>query len=206
MAIHNPPFAAPFPFDCAPMNETMKDKLLQLTKREYDPRKRLVGLAIEGTFFVGIVPLVLIYLSPLLDARLRLPPLPPEWLCRPVGLFLMVSGLSFAGWAVYVQFTIGRGTPVPIMATQELIVQRPYNYCRNPMALGTIALYLGVALSIGSISAIGLVLIGASVLLTYIKIAEEREMELRFGDAYREYREHTPFLIPRLRDAAHREQ
>ncbi len=84
------------------------------------------------------------------------------------------------------------------MATQTLIVQRPYSYCRNPMALGTILLYLGVAVTIGSISAVGLVLIGAAALLAYIKAVEEKEMVLRFGNSYLEYKKQTPFLIPRF--------
>ncbi len=110
----------------------------------------------------------------------------------------MVVGFLFACWAIYVQFTIGRRTPAPVMATQELIIQKPYNYCRNPMALGTIVLYLGTAVLIGSISAVALVIIGAILLLLYIKFLEEKEMELRFGKAYQEYRQQTPFVIPRL--------
>jgi protein-S-isoprenylcysteine O-methyltransferase Ste14 len=85
------------------------------------------------------------------------------------------------------------------MATQQLIIQKPYNYCRNPMALGAIAVYLGVAILIGSISAIVLVLTFTVLLLVYIKFLEEKEMELRFGEAYREYRKQTPFIIPRFR-------
>jgi protein-S-isoprenylcysteine O-methyltransferase Ste14 len=84
------------------------------------------------------------------------------------------------------------------MATQKLITQKPYSYCRNPMALGSILMYLGVAISIGSISGVVLVLIWTVLLLTYIKLLEEKEMELRFGDAYREYRRRTPFIIPRF--------
>jgi protein-S-isoprenylcysteine O-methyltransferase Ste14 len=87
---------------------------------------------------------------------------------------------------------------VPLMATQQLIVQKPYSYCRNPMALGAIMAFVGVAILIGSISAIILVLTGAVFLLVYIKLLEEKEMTLRFGEAYQEYKKHTPFIIPRL--------
>ena len=85
------------------------------------------------------------------------------------------------------------------MATQQLIIQKPYDYCRNPMALGAIVLYIGVAILIGSISAVVLVLAFAALLLVYIKLLEQKEMELPFGEAYREYRRRTPFIIPRLR-------
>lgn len=67
------------------------------------------------------------------------------------------------------------------------------------MALGTILAGLGVAILIGSISAVVLVLTLAVLLLIYSKFLEEKEMELRFGEAYREYRKQIPFIIPRFR-------
>ena len=42
-------------------------------------------------------------------------------------------------------------------------------------------------------------LLGAAALLTYIKVAEEREMVARFGAEYLTYRRRVPFIIPRLR-------
>lgn len=120
-----------------------------------------------------------------------------------VGL-LLGGGISVAGWlltiwATYAQFTLDRGTPVPVMATQRLIVEPPLTYCRNPMALGAILLYLGVVLVIGTLSAAGLVLGGAALLPGYIHRFEEWEMEQRFGQDYRDYREHTLFLILQFR-------
>ncbi len=176
----------------------MKERLLKQAKREYSPGKRIIALLIEGTFFVGILPVALVYFSSRLDTRFGLPQLDYGAINVVTGWFFMGVGFLFACWAVYVQFTIGRGTPVPVMATQKLIIQKPYNYCRNPMALGTIVLYLGVAVLKGSISAVVLVLIGSILLLTYIKLLEEKEMELRFGEDYQEYRQETPFIIPRL--------
>jgi len=112
---------------------------------------------------------------------------------------VLFSGWLFAIWSIYVQFTIGRGTPIPVMATQELIIQPPYAYTRNPMALGAIVMYTGVCILIGSIGAFILVALGAAALLTYIHRFEEQEMVLRFGDAYLAYRRQTPFFFPRFR-------
>ena len=84
------------------------------------------------------------------------------------------------------------------MATQKLLICPPYSYCRNPMALGAIVAYLGISVIMGSPGAAVLVLTGAAVLLTYIKIAEERELTARFGDEYLAYRRRVPFIIPRL--------
>jgi len=86
------------------------------------------------------------------------------------------------------------------MATQKLVVKRPYTYCRNPMALGTTAFYFGITIWTGSLSALGLSLIYPVVILIYIKLIEEKELEQRFGLEYLEYKRRTPFLIPHFRD------
>ncbi len=176
----------------------MKDKLLKQTQREYSSNQRLAALAVEGVFFLGIAPFVLITLGSSLDQWVRWTPILFEPINLVLGGLLGVAGWLFAIWSIYVQFTLGRGTPVPIMATQKLIVEPPYTYCRNPMALGTIVAYLGVAVLFRSIGAVALVLLGAVLLLTYIKRVEEKEMEMRFGQEYLEYKRRTPFLIPYL--------
>jgi protein-S-isoprenylcysteine O-methyltransferase Ste14 len=177
----------------------MKEKFLKQAQRAYSPTKRIMALMTEGIFFLGILPGALVYLSPRLDLQFELPPFAFGVISIVLGCGLVVAGILLAWWAIYVQFTIGGGTPVPVMATQQLIIQKPYKYCRNPMALGAIAVYLGVAILIGSISAVVIVLTFAILLLVYIKFLEEKEMELRFGEAYRKYREQTPFIIPRFR-------
>ncbi len=176
----------------------MKDKLLKQTKREYSPNQRLVALAVEGVFFLVVAPFALIALGSSLDQWLRWTPFLFEPINLVLGGLLIVAGWLLGMWSNYAQFTVGRGTPVPLMATQKLIVQPPYAYCRNPMALGAIVMYLGVAILFGSIGAVALVLLGAALLLTYIKCVEEKEMEIRFGQEYLEYKQRTPFLIPHL--------
>jgi len=185
----------------------MKDKLLKLTQHEYSPAQRLVLLFFAGILFLVLLPAALISASSSVDQALHLPRFVYEPVNGLLGLLFILAGLSFGLWSNYVQFTIGRGTPVPIMATQKLIVQPPYSYCRNPMALGAIVLYLGIAIWLGSLSALGLVLLPAICLLVYIKLIEEKEMELRFGADYVEYKHQTPFLFPRFRSsvAQHKE-
>ena len=51
------------------------------------------------------------------------------------------------------------------MATQQLIVQPPYTFCRNPMTLGAIMMYLGMALLFNSPGAAMLVLLCAAGLI-----------------------------------------
>ena len=177
----------------------MRERLLEQASHEYSPKQRAALLAAAGVIFVIILPLALLGLGGLLDRGLGWPKLLQPPVNAILGGLLIATGWPFALWSIYVQFTLGRGTPVPVMATQKLIVRPPYAYCRNPMALGTILAYLGVSVIAGSPGAALLVLLGAAALLTYIKVAEEREMVTRFGEEYLAYRRRVPFIIPRLR-------
>jgi protein-S-isoprenylcysteine O-methyltransferase Ste14 len=176
----------------------MKEKFLENAKREYPAWMRFLVLLIAAPFFVLIFPGALVAAGVWLDKKL-------DWIgfasgaVMGIGWGIALLGLLFAFWAVYLQFRVGRGTPVPAMATQTLITQPPYTWTRNPMALGTLTLYFGVAMAAGSPSAILFVFLVSAVLLLYIKFVEEKEMELRFGDDYRAYRDSTPFFFPRLR-------
>jgi protein-S-isoprenylcysteine O-methyltransferase Ste14 len=178
----------------------MKDKLLEQASHEYSEHQRLVALVCMVPLFLFLIPYFFIWLGARLDQWLHLPPVFPLPFNLILGGLLILPSWSFAIWSIYSQFTIGRGTPVPLMATQKLIVQPPYTYCRNPMALGAIGMYLGVAVLFHSIGAAIVVLLFAGLLLTYIKSAEEKEMEARFGQEYQAYRQRTPFLLPRFRN------
>ena len=174
-------------------------RLLKQAQKEYSARQRLVALIVEGVFFLIILPWGLVAAGRWLDGRLGWPSLPDGMGLIILAGLLTAVGFLFAFWAIYVQFTVGRGTPAPVMATQKLIVQPPYTYCRNPMALGTIGLYLGIAIFARSPGAILIVALFSALLLIYIKRVEEREMVLRFGEAYQAYRRETPFILPRWR-------
>ncbi|MCX6030045.1 MAG: isoprenylcysteine carboxylmethyltransferase family protein [Chloroflexi bacterium] len=177
----------------------MRNRFLTQAKREYSPRQRLAALLVEAIFFMVIFPFALLLLGGLLDRWLGWSKLMQEPINALIGWLLIVGGWLFSMWSIYVQFTLGRGTPVPLMATQKLIIRPPYAYCRNPMSLGAIVLYLGVSAAASSPGAAVLVVLGAVALLTYIKLAEEKEMIARFGEEYLAYRRRVPFLIPRLR-------
>ncbi len=116
-----------------------------------------------------------------------------------LGALFFVTGLPWVVWAVFWQLSRGKGTPVPIVPTKEFLPSGPYRYCRNPMMLGFFLYLSGWAAFFnrpGSwIAAVVLVIL----LVLEIKLIEEKELEERFGDAYRAYKKKTPFLLPRLR-------
>lgn len=118
------------------------------------------------------------------------------WLNHAAGFVLTLGGLALIVWSVHIQYTFGKGTPAPKVATQRLVTHGPYACTRNPMTLGGLLMYLGIGIWIGSGVVIILVVIVVSGLLTFIYIHETRELRARFGNEYLEYRKRTPFLLP----------
>jgi protein-S-isoprenylcysteine O-methyltransferase Ste14 len=154
-------------------------------------------LLLAGVLFLVLLPYVIIVLCPRLDSRLGLQGFYTGAVNYFLGLLLIGVGGFFALWSIYAQVTRGRGTPLPVMPTQELLTSGPFRYCRNPMTLGTILAYGGLAVVMGTPSGVALVLLLASLLIFYLKRFEERELGERFGEAYLAYKEQVPFIIPR---------
>jgi protein-S-isoprenylcysteine O-methyltransferase Ste14 len=115
-----------------------------------------------------------------------------------LGLILLAPGVAAVIWT-YVQFFGARGTPVPINPPQELITTGLYAYSRNPMLMGIFLVFFGIGVLTGSIA---LTLIFSPLLVIFfyfqITLVEEKEMEMKFGQAYLEYKKRVPRFFPRL--------
>ena len=167
-------------------------------QREQSSARRTAVTLMVGPVFLVLLPLLVAGLGPRLDRRLGLRPLKIRGVNRIVGGLLTVVGFSLGFWSVVAQLDCGRGTPLPVMPSQELLTDGPFRCCRNPMTLGTILAYLGIAVAVGTIAGTVLVLGLALLLVTYLKRLEEGELAERFGEAYLAYRRDVPFIIPRL--------
>lgn len=173
-------------------------RYLQWSRVEHGEPPRIAVTLLAGPVFLGLLPLLVAGIGPCLDRSLRLAPLRIGGAGRILGGLLTVVGFALGFWSVNTQLTQGRGTPLPVLPTQELLTDGPYRYCRNPMTLGAILAYAGLAMAARTTAGTGLVLALAATLLTYLKRLEEGELAERFGEAYVAYRRETPFIIPRL--------
>lgn len=127
---------------------------------------------------------------------LDLLPLKPFFLIT--GIILAIPGLYLLGISNKSLRALGSGTNA-FRLTKRVVGKDIYKYTRNPMSLG----YYLFSLSIGFIS--GSTLLTLAVLLGlipahvfFLKFFEELELELRFGESYKQYKQEVPFLIPKL--------
>jgi protein-S-isoprenylcysteine O-methyltransferase Ste14 len=92
----------------------------------------------------------------------------------------------------------GLGAPFFIALSRKLTADWLYAWTRNPMVLATLAWFLSFGVWFQSaLFVLWVLILFAPALLTYVKVYEERELEIRFGAAYLEYKSQTPMLFPR---------
>ena len=116
-----------------------------------------------------------------------------------VALLAASIGLCLGIWTATLFVKFGKGTPAPWDPPKKLVVRGPYCYVRNPMIISVLFMLLAEALLFHSwpIAAWLMVFfIGNSI---YFPLVEEKSLEKRFGDDYREYKAHVRRWIPRLR-------
>lgn len=120
-------------------------------------------------------------------------PVPAE-----IGLTLVILTGAASLLAVANLALKGYGAPFAIALSSKLAADWMYAWTRNPMVLATIAFFLSLGIWFQSaLFLLWVVVLFAPALLFVVKIYEERELELRFGEPYREYKSRTPMLFPR---------
>ncbi len=102
--------------------------------------------------------------------------------------FLTVINLALRGW----------GAPFAIALTRRLASDWLYACTRNPMVLSTMAFFVALGLWMQSALFVLWVLLWLTpAFIFFLKVYEERELEIRLGKAYKDYRKRTSFMLPR---------
>ncbi len=120
----------------------------------------------------------------------------------PEGLFwggavMMLAGLFIRAYSVW---TLGRFFTLQVRADarQELVRSGPYRCVRHPAYTGSILTLLGIALAFRSPLGLAVTVLLCAAVYGYRIRVEEKAMEERFGEAYREYCGETWRLIPHV--------
>jgi len=113
-------------------------------------------------------------------------------------LLAAIVGLALSAWTAALFMKFGGGTPAPWDPPIRLVVRGPYRHVRNPMITGVLLVLFAEAILLKSwLIAVWMMVffIGNSI---YFPLVEERGLEKRFGNQYRDYKDQVPRWIPRL--------
>jgi protein-S-isoprenylcysteine O-methyltransferase Ste14 len=104
----------------------------------------------------------------------------------PLGWALVLFFVGWNGWSLWL-FGRHQTELLPGQATNAIIEEGPFRVSRNPLYVGLLALYLGLALLAPTFW--GLVLFPAAVVLVFWGAIrpEERYLHERFGAEYDDY-------------------
>jgi protein-S-isoprenylcysteine O-methyltransferase Ste14 len=114
-----------------------------------------------------------------------------------LGYVSVAAGAVLLVWIMMFEFSQNRNLPerVPIdWSPAFLMIGGPYAFSRNPMYVGELALWLGLAVLYGSPA----VLAGFAVWVAVMRrlaVREEVGLEAAFGDLYRRYKARVPRWI-----------
>jgi protein-S-isoprenylcysteine O-methyltransferase Ste14 len=120
-------------------------------------------------------------------------PIPVE-----IGLLLVIITGAASLLTVLNLALKGFGAPFYIALSRKLAADWLYAWTRNPMVLASLAFFLSLGIWFQSaLFVLWVVILVSPALLVFVKVYEERELEIRFGASYLEYKSRTPMLFPR---------
>ena len=157
--------------------------------------RRSVVVSVLFTIFGG-PGMVLVYL-PYWITRFRIPAGQPLW------RILIASGLILVGLIPLLDsirrfIYQGRGTLMPAVPTEHLVVTGLYRYVRNPMYVGVLSVLIGETVLLYSTA---MVEYAATVVLgfeLFVRLYEEPTLRRRYGAEYLRYCEQVRRWWPRL--------
>jgi len=152
----------------------------------------LVQIAVFWGLFLGVIPVVIAWFEHRWGVGL-----PAPAVVRIVGVVVLIVASALGLWSGATMASLGDGTPLPSATARRLVIAGPYRLVRNPMAVAGIVQGVAVGLIHGSWLVVAWALCGSVVWNSFIRPVEERDLEDRFGDDFRTYRDVVSCWIPR---------
>jgi protein-S-isoprenylcysteine O-methyltransferase Ste14 len=115
----------------------------------------------------------------------------PSMLGLAVGLAFIAAGLVLADLAIR-RFRLAGTSVAPGKPATKLVTDGPYRVTRNPIYVGFVLIYFGVALVMTSLWLLLLLVPVLVILQNYVVLREEAYLEQKFGDEYRKYASRVP--------------
>ncbi len=127
----------------------------------------LIGVAVQLTMPIHLMPL--------------------GWVQLAAGLPLVVLGLAFSLTAV--RTLVGAETDLMFKKSTSVIIDGgPYRLSRNPIYIGASVMYIGAGIAVNSVWPLALFPVAVLLVLFRAIHPEERYLETKFGQPYRDYK------------------
>jgi protein-S-isoprenylcysteine O-methyltransferase Ste14 len=130
--------------------------------------------------------------------RMSLPPLSPQALFQSLAIIVLCGGAI----ALFAASARALGANWSIVARtrsdHQLIRSGPYSRVRHPIYLGLLLFLLSLAVALGHFAQLMVavpIYLAGTLIRTRI---EDRLLETKFGDEFRDYARTTPAIIPRI--------
>jgi len=135
---------------------------------------------------------------PLWITRFRVSAAEPWWQSSLAFVIIAVGLLPLlaSAWRF---IAVGRGTLVPAVPTEHLVVSGMYRYVRNPMYVGVLTAVAGETLLFESRSMVVYWVLLALGFNFFVLLYEEPTLERRYGEEYARYKRNVRRWLPRLR-------
>ena len=186
------------------MLDSIAKRVAAITSQQRSLVFKVLSLIGGGMIFLLLFPFLLGLIGKTITGTL--PSKGSLTLRYAMGIPSIAVGLGILIWSVKVFWSAGGGTPALAAAPQRLVTTGPYGYCRNPIQLGAMFLYFGMG-AVADSMIMGATMFGLALALgtLYHRYIEEKELQSRFGAEYEDYCCRTPFLFPRFRRRASKE-
>ena len=114
-----------------------------------------------------------------------------------IGSVLLIAGLSIVIYSTILHIKTGRITPLPVIEQpKQFIVHGLYNYCRNPMYLAEVVVFLGLFFLLGYVLLLLYPLLAFLTIHIFVVYVEEPELKRVFGEEYVRYTTNVSRWIP----------
>jgi protein-S-isoprenylcysteine O-methyltransferase Ste14 len=115
----------------------------------------------------------------------------PNTLALMVGLTFVLIGVALAVVSVR-SFHVAGTSVVPGEPSTALVMSGPYVFTRNPIYVGFVLAYFGLAIMLTSLWVLLLLIPVLVILQRGVVEREEAYLERQFGEAYRRYKARVP--------------
>jgi len=173
-----------------------------MVREQSNITKYIAGYVVGLGIFIILIPYGIFYLSSTNYNIFGISIILSKSISIIISSLLFTSGIVFVIWSNIFLLQKGKGGPTDIFGvtisprTNKLVITGPYRFSRNPMVFGTFSTYFSIAVYFNSLGALLILIVFLMLVITYLKLTEEKRLLNDFGDEYTEYKKNTSMIIP----------